>query len=662
MNVEDQGSDVERSSEEMEDEDIIEHANSEKGDSSFEARIGENTEADVNEPSSGESLTFSELERYSGIVAVSLDFKKPDGSDRYVIVHTTVAISWTQEALDQNDLLPNLTKHNCVEFDFEIFGSIAEGLFPNPVRDNGLGSEQNIQIAKEWLEECKHHETCSKSSLFTSRASSTSSGVPAFDPSRRIPKHLIDLSSPGHPRIVAHATLPQTARYVALSYVWGKNQTYTLTTGTYEEKCTSLDLDRLPRTILETIQVTERLGLLYVWVDALCIVQNSKQDMEEEISNMGLIYSKSEVTIIAANSSSATEGFLKTPEAPSYFIKPFEIPFATKDDSTECATLGYRSYYKPLKDPINCRAWTLQERLLSTRSLLYSYDGLKWVCKSGEHNTTSPPEAPPMFPRIISPLSTWIPTNSEFLENLRQMWLEIRSEYTERQLTYGKDKLPAISAIAFEIYRASGWTYLAGLWQEHLFLDIQWQSDTHSAEVNPCLPRPQDYRAPSWSWAAVDGHIVDANEGGDPREPFHCQVLSCEVEYQSTSQGYNNRFHFEPVKSGMLVVEALMIEASWRRADPRDFTDIFLLVKGDDMSPDSIYGEGTFDAQECLSESTSLHCMAMSLLNYQNRKTLPVEGLLLLPVDTGTFRRLGFFRVYSKTMFESVEVRIVRIV
>lgn len=447
------------------------------------------------------------------------------------------------------------------------------------------------------------------------------------------------------------------------------NQTYVLTKATLEEKCSALDLSRLPKTIIDAIEVTQRLGFTYLWVDALCIVQDAGEDMKDEIAVMGTIYRDSALTIIAANATSSTEGFLSVTEPPSFFVHPFDIPIKTKDGVVDLLSVGYRSYYKPFRDPINSRAWTLQERILSTRNLIYSYDGLKWGCQTCERNPSGPSDAPPMFPRILSNDNLGDTKDTAMNNELREAWLDIRTEYTSRKLSYGGDKLAAISAIAFKIAQDSGWTYLAGLWEERLFLDLQWHRDPQSTVSrpgkddpnNPLYPRPAEYRAPSWSWASIDSPVVDPDEGGNPREEFHFRILSCDIEYQNITSPAN--FHFEPVRCGTLVVEARVIELHWRWASPGDVTDIFLLDPDDGIS--YICGEANFDAEEpdLKPEEAKVCCLAMSLLDFENRERLPVEGLLILrEKEPNISRRIGFFTLYRKTMFENVSDRIVHII
>src|SRR2546421_7748771 len=142
--------------------------------------------------------------------------------------------------------------------------SMSSKFFPLHSQPVNLASDQCLELAKSWLKECERHEQC--------RTENWKQDPTFF----HWPTYLIDVNVP---RIVKHSTLARPGRYVALSYVWGKNQTYVLTKETLSEKCTSLDTSRLPKTILDAMEVTRRLDYSYLWVDALCIVQDVGEQM-----------------------------------------------------------------------------------------------------------------------------------------------------------------------------------------------------------------------------------------------------------------------------------------------------------------------------------------------------------------------------------------------
>jgi hypothetical protein len=533
----------------------------------------------------------------------------------------------------------------------------------SPSTSLDLGSDGYIEMAQSWIAECDNHKVCQE--MLKRRDL----------PHSQIPKHLIDVTHTEGPRIVEHISIPQAPKYVALSYVWGPMQTYVLEKSSLEAMKSALDMSRVPQTILDAIKVTKLLGYPFLWIDALCIVQDSGPEMMEEISALGEIYENATVTIIAGNSPSASSGFLTTFTSPEYFNKPFEFPINTSNNSPIWLSLGYRAYYKPFKDPINSRAWTLQERILSRRCLVYSHDGLKWLCQTCEKNPASPSGAPPIFPRMALSIDLIADSGDPVArgeasveEQVREGWLDMRTEYTSRKLTYGDDKLRAISAIANRVAHITGWTYLAGLWKEYLFLDLHWSRDPQSDKVvpgmtepiNPLSQRPSRYRAPSWSWASIDGTVVDAREDLDSRTCFHFEIISCDISYKGIT--CPSRFQFEPIESAVLVVSGRIIERGWRTADTLDLADISLLDP--EAGVEYICGEANLDAEEpAMIEGSMVRCLAMSEMAYENRKRKPVEGLLLLPQgDSGQFRRIGYFTMFGMANFDTTPQSIVEIV
>ena len=426
---------------------------------------------------------------------------------------------------------------------------------------------------------------------------------------------------------------------------------------TKDDKYKELNPSLLPKTIADALIITQRLGLSHLWVDALCIIQDSSNDKASNIRSMDQVYARSEVTIIAGTADAATDGFLRHSDAPDYFVNPFKITIPLENDQFCSFSLGYARYYMPSKDPINRRAWTLQERVLSTRMLVYSYNGIKWACKTCEIDPASPPDAPQEFSRITHTLDL---TNQDSESNdttARAEWLLIRDDYSSRELSYDADRLLAIDGIAQVVARKTGWTYLKGLWKESLFLDLHWHRDATSDDgaENPLHPRPQTRVAPSFSWASVRGHVVDVDIELDPREVYHFQILDCNI-------GKSPPVGAGTIDSDLLRVKGLAIDLAWRSAKDGDLTNGWLIDNKE--AQELIVGEVSLDALDSeLNEGTQVSCIAMSVMNYENRvqSKWPVEGLVLLPTKDDRWRRVGYFRVYSVTMFDEVEQRIYEI-
>lgn len=401
--------------------------------------------------------------------------------------------------------------------------------------ETDLSSDAVLVQAKNHIEACRKHDACHP---------------PAQD-AMFAPTRLIDVT--GGPRLCFRAKDydPKRVEYVALSYVWGTEQQYVATTSWMEkEEPYPLDIHLLPQVILDAIEMTRKLGYTYLWVDALCILQDSREDKDREIAQMRRIFQYASLAIAAAKSSSVKEAFLSWAH-PDYFMLPFSIPFHHQSGTIKPISVGYRAYYRSNKDPWNFRAWTLEEQLLSPRLLVYSNDGLKWQCRAelqAERTLYDPPQA---F-RGIPWSPTEIPAADKY--DTRRLWADIVCDYTQRSVTHPKDKLIAFAAIAEEFGRIWEDKYLAGLWQSTLFEDLLWRRDvTSDSELWLALyPRPTAYRAPSWSWAAIDGYVFGADEDIE-REPFQFEIVRCEVEHKSDMVPYG------AVVGGILEVKGLLV-------------------------------------------------------------------------------------------------------
>ncbi|KAM7195053.1 Heterokaryon incompatibility protein (HET) domain containing protein [Rhypophila sp. PSN 637] len=523
--------------------------------------------------------------------------------------------------------------------------------------------------ARAWIQACeKYHTSCA-----TSGASQ--------------PTRLIDLRDHRHPRLAIRSSSIKPIPYIALSYVWGPKQEYVLTQASLDEMQTGLDLTRLPRTLLDAIEATRQLGFEYLWIDALCIIQDSSEDKAQELPRMADTYRESALCIVVASAAAAGDGFLKPPDPPRFFVDPFEVKVGDLDDPL-ALTFGYRAPYRASADPISSRAWTLQERVLSRRLLIFSSSGVMWMCRETFDNPSGAPDAGPPYQTSLSSIYTEAAKgdgNSDEDGNedkgkadtevraseIRETWMCIRADYTEMDLSYCTDKLPAISAIAAELAKQTGWTYLAGMWEENLFSELHWRStrqipshDQTLGILKPEKTRNIGYLAPSWSWASVGlGGIVDSEDERADRQAFNFAILKCHVE------PIDPAFPFGPVKGGYLLVSGKTLELGWlsENADDEaswDIPDISLI---DPVDGNSI-GEGTLDPLDGpLDQSQKVTCLAMSQLRLGPllQRTLPVEGLILLPVESesgssGTFRRIGFFRITRPLVFDGATTMILR--
>jgi hypothetical protein len=102
----------------------------------------------------------------------------------------------------------------------------------------------------------------------------------------------------------------ETGTYVALSYCWGGDQKVKTTEENITSKKISIELKTLPRTLQDAIQVCRQLEIRYLWINALCIIQDSKDDKARELSQMALIYNRATLIVSASRAKSVYDGFL----------------------------------------------------------------------------------------------------------------------------------------------------------------------------------------------------------------------------------------------------------------------------------------------------------------------------------------------------------------
>lgn len=260
-----------------------------------------------------------------------------------------------------------------------------------------------------------------------------------------------------------------------------------------------LSVSLLPKTLRDACAITVRLHLRHIWIDRLCIIQDSEKDWECESSKMADVYRNAWCTISAVGSRDDNGGcyFHRTPLE----IAPLKLasnPFVNGRFSFDRSKLFHCSGNPMISDRLNDRAWIFQERNLSRRILHFAKDQVYWQCREGSACEIRPSFCPGMNTAMRFAISE-IKHEYDALEQ----WTVIVQEYSCGKLSETKDKLPALSGMASEMQLASKDTYLAGLWREHLLFGLCWRVQ------NPHPERPKPYRAPSWSWASLDSVIYN---------------------------------------------------------------------------------------------------------------------------------------------------------
>lgn len=433
----------------------------------------------------------------------------------------------------------------------------------------------------------------------------------------------------------------KTGDYAALSYCWGGEQPVKSTRATAQDYTDGIRFSKFPKTLQDAMLSVNRLGLRYIWIDCICIIRDDPEDVAREIAKMPQIFQEAFVTISASCARSMHEGFLhardSTPET------RLKLPFKTPKGSIGSIVLEKPRRYSPEQEPISLRAWTLQEHMLSPRILDYGSRELWWICRTIKQYDNGGDPAD-LEENSLEPGSNLTSIDRTSLDS----WRSTLHDYTRRFLTFPGDKFPAISGIAADYGEIFNSEYLAGLWHCAFPSELLWST------ARSDISRPAVQRAPSWSWASVDGEI---SHKWCPRS-IHCAlvVLECRVTPVSLSAPYGS---INPVLS-YLKVKGEMKKFEWSQDRQ------ILMAWTDDRFPGCLpLGRSQADADEIIpsfeirredaDKTISTYDAIRYTPTFETRKTLvwglivtqyPTRGLLLVPVAGDCFRRVGvFFRL-----------------
>lgn len=343
-------------------------------------------------------------------------------------------------------------------------------------------------------------------------------------------------------RLVQTTSLPP-AHYIALSYCWGKVEVIKTTLGNLEAMKQSLKVLSLPKTIQDAIKVTRKLGQQYLWVDALCIIQDSVADWETESGNMASVYENAYITIAAAVSDTASEGFLNPRQLETERKAPFSVPWTTFDGqrSALAARMIPAHETHSLADadvpfPLSLRGWTLQESELASRMLIYAGEEVWWTCRDGWACECKTFDRFQKKPPLLSIKNA---------EDAYVAWHKTVEGFTQRDLTNPLDRLPAVSGIAKVTQDITKSRYVAGLWEKNFVSDLAWDGSPKS------LVKP-DPLAPTFSWASVGGLVAFP-------APFVASGSCVVVEVDATLLGLNP---FGRVGKGVVKLRGLVLKTT----------------------------------------------------------------------------------------------------
>ncbi|CAN9146126.1 unnamed protein product [Alternaria alternata] len=305
-----------------------------------------------------------------------------------------------------------------------------------------------------------------------------------------------DLFLPSECRLV-ETTTGQLGKYATLSYCWGSGLPFMTTKETLSSRKSGINFRDLPKTLQDAAMIARYLGLRYIWIDCLAIVQDDAADWEKESAVMADIYSNSYINIAASNASHCGAGFLGPRKMP--LTKRIEI----RDDEgdLELYLVAQKTRNNTLvRDPLYQRAWVLQEQLLPTRSIHFGSDNMLWRCPNGIEHEEQNKQWTHLYTLSAVVTCIGLPPGASFGQDA---WFQLVRDYTSRGITYSKDKFPAISGVMTVLRRMTDDMSYAGLWKRNF---LKWLLWIPKHDLAP-FKRPDNWVAPSWSFISGDGPV-----------------------------------------------------------------------------------------------------------------------------------------------------------
>ncbi|KAG9197726.1 hypothetical protein G6514_001117 [Epicoccum nigrum] len=375
--------------------------------------------------------------------------------------------------------------------------NVLDLVIPMQAPDACVDTPEVFNAVKLHLRTCLvEHEECKKPD-------------PAAQPTR-----LLYLDNNKKDRVFVQETHVGTrCAYAALSYRWGTTEQVKLSSAevkNFSKK--GVLVSSLPRTIQDAIFTTRQLGLMYLWVDTLCIIQDSTEDKDREVARMAVIYTNATITISAATAADCGDGFLHDRmEVALRLMAAMCLPvLATPDEETlevvEWVYLCPDTYaghkIKTFdEETISKRAWTYQETTLSPRLLIYGSGPPQWHCKEvwkiiglrvHPSNLPNPNYTSGVMKITLENGSISANGTKKTVERppppldeiglWHTNWFPVLENYSRRGLTVQTDKLAALSAMAAEYSSQDKGKYAAGLWSASLPRSLLWRSSRFNPE------------------------------------------------------------------------------------------------------------------------------------------------------------------------------------
>lgn len=244
-------------------------------------------------------------------------------------------------------------------------------------------SKSQYKMVARWLHECMQDHPACKLKAGTGMVN-YENGLETVD----LPSRVLDIGTCAGSKIRLIEPLGMEGQYAVLSHRWptDPSQHFMTTTATILERKSTIQLEKMPQTFQDAVKVSRELGIQYLWIDSLCIIQDDARDWEQQSALMGKIYYQGTITIMAAPTPMTTlesewnaspKGFLHRPA--------LSLPTVKMDYYDRDWSVKGNWFIQPQKRfntrhwELFTRGWVVQEELLSRRKVFYTQERVSWV-------------------------------------------------------------------------------------------------------------------------------------------------------------------------------------------------------------------------------------------------------------------------------------------
>ncbi|TRX96436.1 hypothetical protein FHL15_002708 [Xylaria flabelliformis] len=484
------------------------------------------------------------------------------------------------------------------------------------------------------------------------------------------------------------------AKYITLSHCWGNGEYTPLktTTASLSSHYKEIPLTKLSQTFRDAVLITRELGIQFIWIDSLCIIQDSPTDWDTESAAMAKIYHHSLLTLSATASTDGRGGCLRSgvegenidttlPTGEKLRHIPVnlgETDIFIRKGAQEAHEIMRQVCEDPQESaPLLSRAWVYQETILSPRTVHFHREELVWECREALRCECGYYDS--IHNQRLLLQNSWKSPYTQFLAPIGQLrseylyaqWDSIVWAYSNLKLTRDSDRLPALAGLASFSAKNLG-EYLVGLWEPDLWKGLLWKRAWSAkcrrlSGFEPAMP--------TWSWAS----IIPRNHTGemlirDPKARYSPQLADNRfaiIKAKCTPKSDLNPFG--QVSVAILRLTGALVEVSLFE-DPNKEPGLYYLYfrhqhyiypvrfgKHDlhDLVFDIVDNKEMYQ-EICLGES--LYCLPVAKSN--RRKNAKRTCLVLKKVREGEYMRIGIFRQRRSGVHwvRNVETREIQIV